>query len=725
MQPDDAPASIDALRGRLKANPEDWDVRLALAEAQVAAGNEQQAAMLISTAPSEPQDVEHLVRAANFALALDDRLAMRYADAALAHDELNVAAALLRARIHQKRREPKEAYRFALVAGALDPDRTLKEAALLSWLAAEGLLVPVGSAAKSKAAKPSPAPQRPSMQSVRPKLAMGLAAKPSSTPDVETPPSLPAQCDNEVLELPNESVAVALADAEEDEEPTAEPVDEELLTAVLAAEDEVDEDGAATIEVAAAEGKTVAKAPTTVASQAGGDDDEDDGDAMPVVVDEETATNATEGKRPRPARNRLILRQVSAAAIAIAVHAALVGLLGVLVIIVPPPKVAEIVGVVAPELVQEQPQTKQLVPTSMPSAAPVAGAPARAITAAGISSIALPEFDAKTEGPMVTEIATTDLGASFAMPFSPKGTSKVNFFGIKSQGRRVAFLIDAERYMLTDPRGGYPAYEIVKNEIAGMIGKLGLETHFNVLLYEGANLSAFSEKLVPATTANKDKVRDWLYPVNREFEKLGIRPIGYPILQVQTEVEPVPNQYLTGYLRAIQYALETDVDAVFIIASGWRSMETPRTKEEMEKIRKQMRWTEKDDIAWREAIKKGQEWLKKENAARKAKGVPERVIVNIGEVWRDMGFRPPRSPPGGIQITAEQREDQVKNAIRILYSGKGKPKPQINFVIFIGKDQNEKTVPNLEHFENIAQRARSGKVRVLQGLAALKNVTGS
>ncbi|MEI2671025.1 MAG: hypothetical protein V9G13_07825 [Marmoricola sp.] len=60
----------------------------------------------------------------------------------------------------------------------------------------------------------------------------------------------------------------------------------------------------------------------------------------------------------------------------------------------------------------------------------------------------------------------------------------MNFFGIKSKGRRVAFLIDAERYMLTDPRGGYPAYEIVKNEIAGMIGKLGLDTFFNVILYE-------------------------------------------------------------------------------------------------------------------------------------------------------------------------------------------------------------------------------------------------
>lgn len=90
-----------------------------------------------------------------------------------------------------------------------------------------------------------------------------------------------------------------------------------------------------------------------------------------------------------------------------------------------------------------------------------------------------------------------------------------------------------------------------------------------------------------------------------------------------------------------------------------------------------------------------------------------------------MGLQPPRSPPDfNKQITAEMREDQVKNAIRLHYQAKGKPKPQINFVIFIGKDQDKENVPQLEHFENIAQRARSGKVRVLQGLAALKNVSG-
>lgn len=445
--------------------------------------------------------------------------------------------------------------------------------------------------------------------------------------------------------------------------------------------------------------------------------------ATPIVDDSEPEPQPVPAVKG-PAERRLALPKLSAAMVAIAIHVGLIVLLGLIVVVVPTLPTAELVGITAPETIQDQPETKKVTPVAMPTPTAVVGSPARAITATGISSVALPDFESKAEGPIVTEIATTDLGASFALPFSPKGTSNVNFFGIKSKGRRVAFLIDAERYMLTDPRGGYPAYEIVKGEIASMIGKLGLETFFNVILYEGRNISAFSEKLLPATAANKAKISDWLYPVNREFTKLGLQAIGYPIHQPNAEVEPVKNNYLSGYLRAIQYALETDVDAVFVVSSGYRSMEVPRTPEERAKILKQLRWTDKDDQAWRDAIKKGQDWLNKENAARRTQGVPERVIVNIGEVWRDMGFRPPRSPPGGIQITAEEREDQIKNAIRLYYQSKDKPKPQINFVIFIGKDQDEKTVPRLDHFENIAQRARNGKVRVLQGLAALKNVSG-
>ena len=683
-------SDVSSLRERLKQQPGDWDVRLTLADALTQEGAGRQAAVVVSTAPKEPVEGDHLARAARHLLALDAALALRYANAALAADEGNAVAALTCAEAHRAKGDAGSAHRFYVVAAALDPAVVAGANELRSWLAQHDLDAPLPMA---PAATEQPRAKEKDHGT-------RLISSPASGP-LKAPPAAVAEVEPEPAEAESAAVApvvarpmVQIASLQPPAELMEEPAEDAPVLAVVP---EAELDSEAEEEIATAVVR----------------------DKEPVAALDSAAPIA------QPAEKRMLAQKLSAAAVAVMVHAALLLLLGVLVIVGPSPKVAELVGIVSPEAVQDQPETKQVVPSALPSPSVVSASTSRAISATGVSSVTLPAFDAKGTLDALPEIATTDLGASFALPFSPKGTSNVNFFGIKSKGRRVAFLIDAERYMLTDPRGGYPAYQIVKEEIASMIGKLGLETMFNVILYEGRGVSAFSERLLPATAANKAKVSDWLYPVNRQFEKLGIRAINYPVHELRTEVEPVKNDYITGYLRAIQYALECDVDAVFVVCSGYRSMETPRTKEEIEKILKDMRWTEKDDIAWAEAVKKGQDWLAKENAARKAKGVPERVIVNIGEVWRDMNLRPwPRSRPGGIQITAEEREEQIKNAVRIHYLSTGKPKPQINFVIFIGKDQDEDSVPQLAHFENIAQRARNGKVRVLQGMAALKNVTG-
>lgn len=677
------PPKLARLREKLKESPADWDLRLELADELVSQGNSQQAGVLVSTAPDEPESAVHLTRAASYLLALDPALSIRYTKRALSIDESNAEAALIRAEAHRARGEAPDAHRFYVVGLALDPSATANHADLQNWLSSQGLISPA----------PEPAPNSPEPGKDRHFINSTRLIPSSRGPEVTVSP------------LPEDDVSqiVQVSPLEPDDAEEAEAIATPLVKIVsLRPPIEEPEETKVVLEEDDEDLPVLSPAPETLLPQTGGI-------AAPP---------------PTPAQRKLVVNRASAAVIAILIHVALVLLLGILVIIVPQPPVAELVGIVSPELTQEEPEIKKVVPASMSTPSVVSASTSRAISATGVSAVALPEFDAKGALDALPEIVSTDLGASFALPFSPKGTSAVNFFGIKSKGRRVAFLIDAERYMLTDPRGGYPAYQIVKEEIAGMIGKLGLETMFNVVLYEGRNVSAFSERLLPATAANKSKVSEWLYPVNREFEKLGLVSIKYPIHPLEAEVEPVKNDFITGYLRAIQYALECDVDAVFVITSGYRSMEIPRTKEDREKILKDMKWTEKDDIAWREAIKKGQDWLNKENASRKAKGVPERVIVNIGEVWRDMGLRPPRSPPGGIQITAEEREDQVKNAVRLHYLATGKPKPQINFVIFIGKDQDKDTVPQLEHFENIAHRARGGKVRVLEGMSALKNVTG-
>lgn len=625
---------------QLRAQPKDWDLRLRIADALAADDEPDHAAIIVSMAPTDPQDAGQLLRAGRHLLRVGGERPLQYARKAMAFDEMDAQAALLAAEACRVKGDAAEAEKHYLVAIELEPDIAGQAAALRDWIDSQV--------------------KRPVGKATAPVVLQNLDRGPSRQQD------------------------------DDDDEPV-----------LVAAIDDDDDDDAQEVAVLA----EALPEPTVEL-----------GEPALRLSDEELAV-----LKAKPKRRKLLGTQLAAAVLAIGIHVGLALLLALLVIVVPTPPSAEITAVSAVENVQEKPETKKIVvPQPTASTAAVARPTTSAITAAGISSVSLPEFDFKAPAEAVAEVATTDLGSSFSMAFQPKGTVNVNFFGIKSKGRRIAFLIEAERYMLTDPKGGIPAYQIVKEEIANMISKFGVQTSFNVLMFDHHHLSAFSEKLVPATSANTDKVRDWIYPVNQEFEKIGLAAVKYPALKTNREIEPIRPRLLEGYMLAIQYALESDVDTVFIITSGWRHMARYETKEELAAYLKEVRWTERDEKAWLEAVAKAQAWLKEENEKRKAKGIPQRVIRGIHEIVRELNLQVRMKP--GPNIDAEEREQHVINAMRAIYGGQGKTKPQINFVLFVGKD--EKVIPMQEHFEEIAQRARGGKVRVLQGLAALKNVTG-
>ena len=146
--------NMDLLRAQLRRSPADWGLRLELAEVLVREGNGQQAAVLISTAPKDPPYIDSVLRAACLVMSLDSKLAMRFTDRALAQDEFNVDAALVRARIHQLRQEPEEAHLFAVVAAALDPGKCGSAPDLFGWLASAGLPVEIGSPVATSEAEP-------------------------------------------------------------------------------------------------------------------------------------------------------------------------------------------------------------------------------------------------------------------------------------------------------------------------------------------------------------------------------------------------------------------------------------------------------------------------------------------------------------------------------------------------------------------------------------------
>lgn len=415
-------------------------------------------------------------------------------------------------------------------------------------------------------------------------------------------------------------------------------------------------------------------------------------------------------------------QKVSALFTAILVHAGVILLLGLVIISIPPPNPPQLVASVAPmtEDVEIDDVQIQKIARAASSAAP--SQPTLAISSMGISNVAIPEFDQNQSLDVTVGEANYDIG--IGMSFSADDSeSVVNFFGIRSKGKRIAFIIDAEKYMLTDNKGGIPAYNKVKDEIGRMLAGLNRDTAFNLLIYEGRRLSVFREELVAATPSTVRLGIEWLTPLNQEFENLGIRSAHFNAIDVQSGIEPIPQGDITGYPKAIQACLEMDVHTVFIIASGWRHMHRTPTEEEkadMAKLRKRV-WDEKKQAKMEEARVKAQEWLRKENEERKKKGVPQKVITSLWPIMRQV-MPGVEAPPQFRGHSMEEVEEHIKNGVKSYYQAYSKPKPEINLVWFIGEDET----PSLrveEHFKNLTRRNR-GKLKILEGLAAIEDVTG-
>jgi len=273
--------------------------------------------------------------------------------------------------------------------------------------------------------------------------------------------------------------------------------------------------------------------------------------------------------------------------------------------------------------------------------------------------------------------------------------------------------------MLTDRKGGIPAFTKVKDEIAQMMAGMNRQTAFNIVIFEGKKIATFQDELVAATPSNVRQAIEWFDPINKEFEKIGIRE-GFSSKPVQSGIEPIPVNDLVHYIKAMQRALEMDVNTMFVLTSGWIHHGKPMEKREYEKWMRKKGWGKREEEAWVEALAKAKVWLTKENATRVKKGVPQRVIRDWHEIVAEILPNVRRKPGPGYEM--EEVEDQIKNSVSMHYKAKGKTRPKINMVWFIGSDEDPSmTVQN--HFDSITKRNR-GKVKVLVGMEGLKNVTG-
>lgn len=322
------------------------------------------------------------------------------------------------------------------------------------------------------------------------------------------------------------------------------------------------------------------------------------------------------------------------------------------------------------------------------------------------------------------------------------GMSDVSVFGLRTRAERILFVIDANRQMVTDKKGGLNSYKIIKDEITNMVGNLSAGTLFNVMLQDRRHTMRFSPQLVSAgTQAHQDLVK-WTSNINAPGNNIGLegnREAQRAPLQAMQDDELVypalkhgwrGNE--TGYIT--QYALEQDVDAIFFITGYHRGFET---------IRRTL--NEREEAEWQRNIAKpsyvkqlaehqlevpvmknriNQE-LAKINADRKAKGQPPRILGQRHGIYsnvRELGLKWKTPHPGhkpSHEINKRLVSKYFKTLTNSLYKDKNKKSPSINVILFLAGDETF-TDASEDQLKDYV-RDFSGKYRIIRGLNEIKS----
>jgi len=350
------------------------------------------------------------------------------------------------------------------------------------------------------------------------------------------------------------------------------------------------------------------------------------------------------------------------------------------------------------------------------------------LTAAGVAHRAMPEIK------MPERRSGTGVGDGFGGGTSLGeglggslgfGVSSVNFFGIKSSGESVFFLVDASQLILVDEKGGIPAYTKVKEELASMIGRLSPATLFNIAFFHGWNqphVNLFSQQMLTATEQDVSRVARWADPINKEFNLATIGPGGNNYRPKQS-FEPMQNPM--GLTRALIAAMERQPDTIFIICPLWHSSRRPRTDREEREYQK---WIASPDYKkyWTEPVQKAREHLERLNEARRKKGMPPRVETNLAGYARNVLKLEVRHPiHHDIWWTFDDNLKTIRNAIVEYYRKENKNPPVINIIAFAGEDEKDdkagwaRLQNNWKNLEDLAKSTR-GSFRILYGLKGIE-----
>ena len=326
------------------------------------------------------------------------------------------------------------------------------------------------------------------------------------------------------------------------------------------------------------------------------------------------------------------------------------------------------------------------------------------------------------------------------------GVSDVNVFGLKTRAERILFVIDANRQMVTDAKGGLNSYKVIKDEITDMVGNLSAGTLFNIMIVDRRNFKLFRPQLVPSGQDIHQALIKWITPINQVTSKPGLEgAAGAARAKISTlSEEPMhKNISWSGFSGnetafVTQVAMEQQVDAIFMITGYHRGFE---------RIRRQP--TDREEADWARTIAKKpyQDQLAKHqleinemqrrvaakldaiNKERASKGQPPRVLAQRHGVYsdaRELGLEWKTQHPGHqpqYYEEARQVERYFRKLLDVLYTDKGTQEPSINVVLFLAGNEEmrvewEKSLKDYVRFFN-------GKYRIIRGLDEIKSASSA
>lgn len=453
MSADEIPFLLEAL----EAEPSNWNIRRYLAEHYMRAGDEPTAASLLTTAPNAPDSEDHALFAAQIAARHSVKRAHHILDSFLVHHASSSRVHYLKGRLYQIQGNEDKAKTHFRVASIVNPNIEAEADALLAvapvQLAGMDLVEPVllpkidqatshvrPMTGPAPAAKPGSAPRPVAFVDESSEDSLGI---PAETPDVEP------------LGPISEPVAVTAVD---DEEPEVAPV---AVAAISPISPPPGNSQAYAVRNVAELANLEATGPIMSPTKAAEDHDavvhlmEDDGDGEPddllsEIVMRQTAMvaamSANAGDmvtKPGVIEKKTAGEKVSAVAIAILAHVALIFLLMFAVMAAQPEKPPEIYAAVSNvDSDTDLEKTEIIKPTTQKVSPAAQQMPV--MTVAAFSDVAMPSVDVSNVSPITGMSAEqgVDFGSSFGMPGGGAGMSNIppSMAGRCSMGQRMSRL---------------------------------------------------------------------------------------------------------------------------------------------------------------------------------------------------------------------------------------------------------------------------------------------